>query len=169
MYTVEEAFRDTFWLFEKLLNQRGNGKWIETDLGRCAEILLTLPLDIDESHPHYTEIVRYYIKYANKRTDKKLTSQRRRHDYNHNFKTEDWLEAVEHFGHKCAYCGKHEKMTIDHFVPFSKGGELAKGNVIPACKKCNSSKNNRTFEEWYTNRDFYSEEQERRILEFINH
>ena len=168
MYSAEEAFKDTIWLFEKLLNQRGDAKWIETDLGRCAEILLKLPFEIDESYSHYNELVRYYTKHVNKRADRELRSQKRRHEYRHNFKTEDWLEALEHFEHKCAYCNTSGKMTIDHFIPFSKGGELAKGNIIPACKSCNSSKNNRSFEEWYTSCEFYSEKQEHRILDFIN-
>lgn len=43
----------------------------------------------------------------------------------------------------CHYC--HQKfrpsdLTMDHIVPLSRGGKNNKGNVVPACKACNSKK-----------------------------
>lgn len=43
----------------------------------------------------------------------------------------------------CHYCGKPEKpadLTMDHIVPISRGGKSTKGNVVPACKECNTKK-----------------------------
>jgi 5-methylcytosine-specific restriction endonuclease McrA len=33
-----------------------------------------------------------------------------------------------------------EKLTMDHLVPLSRGGKSKKGNLVPACKECNSKK-----------------------------
>lgn len=43
----------------------------------------------------------------------------------------------------CYYCqGKFKPadLTMDHIVPISRGGKNNKGNVVPACKECNSKK-----------------------------
>lgn len=48
----------------------------------------------------------------------------------------------------CEYCGSTEKLTLDHIIPVSRGGPNTLENVTIACKSCNSSKNNKTLEEW---------------------
>jgi 5-methylcytosine-specific restriction enzyme A len=43
----------------------------------------------------------------------------------------------------CHYCGKKAgaaALTMDHVVPVSRGGCSSKGNVVPACRECNSRK-----------------------------
>lgn len=43
----------------------------------------------------------------------------------------------------CHYCeGKFsaEELTMDHVVPIARGGKSSKGNLVPACKACNSKK-----------------------------
>lgn len=43
----------------------------------------------------------------------------------------------------CHYCGKNyppEELTLDHIVPIIRGGKSVRGNVVPACKECNSKK-----------------------------
>ena len=47
---------------------------------------------------------------------------------------------------ECAYCGK-EADTIDHIQPRSKGGTHTWGNVIAACRKCNSKKGNKLLKD----------------------
>lgn len=44
------------------------------------------------------------------------------------------------FGNTCVYCGGPSN-TLDHFIPIKRGGPNAEWNLVPACKKCNSSKN----------------------------
>jgi len=44
---------------------------------------------------------------------------------------------------KCHYCEGSfppSELTMDHIVPISRGGTSTKGNVVPACKECNSKK-----------------------------
>lgn len=50
-------------------------------------------------------------------------------------------------GASCAYCGQ-PAIGWDHIVPRSRGGSNTPENLAPACRKCNSSKSNRTPEEW---------------------
>lgn len=43
----------------------------------------------------------------------------------------------------CHYCDqKFDKtlLTMDHIVPVARGGKTTKGNVVVACKACNSEK-----------------------------
>ncbi len=44
---------------------------------------------------------------------------------------------------ECYYCGSNvgaKNLTMDHVVPLSRGGKSKKGNIVPACKECNSKK-----------------------------
>jgi 5-methylcytosine-specific restriction endonuclease McrA len=43
----------------------------------------------------------------------------------------------------CHYCNRKFKpsdLTMDHLVPLARGGKSSKGNVVPACKSCNTNK-----------------------------
>jgi 5-methylcytosine-specific restriction endonuclease McrA len=43
----------------------------------------------------------------------------------------------------CQYCGQRfapSQLTMDHLVPLARGGTSSKGNIVPACLKCNQSK-----------------------------
>jgi 5-methylcytosine-specific restriction endonuclease McrA len=60
-----------------------------------------------------------------------------------------WLEETrEEFGGLCAYgCGRPGE-TIDHVWPFARGGVSAPGNLVPACRSCNSSKRDSMPKAW---------------------
>lgn len=62
----------------------------------------------------------------------------------------DWINLCNRFSGKCAYCTKISILTIDHVVPLSRGGTNWIGNILPACKSCNSSKNDSLLIEWRT-------------------
>jgi 5-methylcytosine-specific restriction endonuclease McrA len=43
----------------------------------------------------------------------------------------------------CYFCGRSfppSELTMDHIIPLIRGGKTVKGNVVPACKECNSKK-----------------------------
>lgn len=83
---------------------------------------------------------------------------------------EQWRQCKKHFNHSCAYCGRAMKrLTQEHFVPISSGGNYTVGNIIPACSKCNSSKRDKSFFEWYPQQKFYSRMREKRILKYLNY
>ena len=50
-------------------------------------------------------------------------------------------------GWRCAYCGTGGRLTLDHVVPRSRGGQSVWENVVTACATCNHRKGNRTLEE----------------------
>jgi 5-methylcytosine-specific restriction endonuclease McrA len=51
-------------------------------------------------------------------------------------------------GWRCAYCGSSGgRLTLDHVVPRSRGGESVWENVVTACAPCNLRKGNRLLEE----------------------
>ena len=43
---------------------------------------------------------------------------------------------------RCVYCFKdiHQNSTMDHIIPFAKGGTKTKDNLQLTCRKCNNSK-----------------------------
>lgn len=48
----------------------------------------------------------------------------------------------------CACCGKEltlETMTVDHYIPVSKGGKSTMDNLYPLCERCNQLKDNTIY------------------------
>jgi len=51
----------------------------------------------------------------------------------------------------CHYCGRRfapRELSMDHVVPLSRGGRSTKGNLVPACKGCNTAKKTMLPMEW---------------------
>lgn len=49
-------------------------------------------------------------------------------------------------GHRCQYCGAPAE-NIDHVIPRSRGGTHTWDNVVAACRRCNTSKEDRFLHE----------------------
>lgn len=52
---------------------------------------------------------------------------------------------------RCHYCGRQvspRALTMDHLVPLARGGRSTKGNLVPACKDCNTAKRHHLAFEW---------------------
>jgi hypothetical protein len=47
----------------------------------------------------------------------------------------------------CQYCGSKSKLTIDHVIPRSKGGDNSWENLVVACSSCNTKKGDRLLEQ----------------------
>lgn len=63
----------------------------------------------------------------------------------------EWEELKTQYDHRCLRCGVKEnlpdiKLTIDHVVPISVGGDNIIENAQPLCKSCNSSKYTNTVD-----------------------
>ena len=54
------------------------------------------------------------------------------------FARDDW---------RCQYCGSGGKLTLDHVVPRSRGGDSVWENVVTSCAPCNLRKGNRLVDE----------------------
>lgn len=58
-------------------------------------------------------------------------------------------EVLRRDGHKCRYCGATAldgPLTVDHVVPTALGGSDEPGNLVAACRECNSGKSATTAE-----------------------
>lgn len=62
---------------------------------------------------------------------------------------EEWLNTLDAYDYCCFYCGEEgTKLCMEHMTPLSRGGDNSVENIVPACRACNTSKGNRTLEEW---------------------
>lgn len=82
------------------------------------------------------------------------------------FSLNEWHNTLKVFKDSCAYCGATGTLTQDHVVAVSKGGMNNSTNIVPACKRCNCSKNNHDVIEWYIKQSFYTDE---RLMAIIRH
>jgi 5-methylcytosine-specific restriction endonuclease McrA len=63
----------------------------------------------------------------------------------------EWVDNKDYFAHRCGYCpeaGPRVNLAQEHMTPVSRGGTHDLENVIPACKRCNSRKRDKTLLEW---------------------
>ena len=75
--------------------------------------------------------------------------------YKHNgiegrYTIDEWKTKLVEYDYRCAYCGDEllDSISTDHTIPVSRGGSNNIDNIVPACRKCNSRKNNKTLEEY---------------------
>ena len=67
----------------------------------------------------------------------------------------------------CHYCGDYAPDgQADHVLPLSRGGTDSIDNLVWACKSCNSSKGNKTIEEWKQSKTI-SVEEEQQVLDLF--
>jgi 5-methylcytosine-specific restriction endonuclease McrA len=67
----------------------------------------------------------------------------------------------------CQYCGTHDKLSVDHVVPSSRGGKTNFLNCVTSCVKCNVSKGDRTLSE--SQMRLHKIPHEPTIMEFLIH
>lgn len=68
----------------------------------------------------------------------------------------------------CAYCDDiTDDPTMEHVIPFSKGGQFKIDNIIPVCKSCNCSKCNRTLDGFFVYSDKFTQELYEKVIEYI--
>ena len=65
-------------------------------------------------------------------------------------------------GLACCYCGSSiedgTRLTLDHLIAHSHGGDNSNGNLVTACIKCNSARGNRDWKEFAG-----------KVAEYLNH
>lgn len=49
----------------------------------------------------------------------------------------------------CLHCGSRVRLTKDHLIPRSLGGDNDAENIVTSCASCNSSRGNRDLMRWY--------------------
>lgn len=102
----------------------------------------------------------------------RVTDERKRaerHGVEYDLTESDWVEVLNHFNNKCAYCGtRGDKLEKDHVVPISAGGDTTKSNIVPCCKSCNSSKRDKSVHKWWREQGHYTQERGERLAKHIN-
>jgi 5-methylcytosine-specific restriction endonuclease McrA len=58
------------------------------------------------------------------------------------------LEAIKIHGYMCHYCRSTMNIVLDHKVPKCDGGNNDVDNLLPCCSGCNSSKRNKSYDEF---------------------
>lgn len=61
---------------------------------------------------------------------------------------EQWIARMDYHGNRCRYCGAGGKMVMEHMIPISRGGTGWPSNLVPACRRCNNKKYNKTYFEF---------------------
>ena len=74
----------------------------------------------------------------------KLQSFKRRNAEG-SFTLKEWNDLKRKYNFRCYLCGKRKKLTVDHFIPLSKGGTNYIDNIRPACLSCNCSKGSKVL------------------------
>lgn len=116
----------------------------------------------------YEKIKKYQQNNPDKCRIKRQKRQAIKKDIEATLTLNDWNYIKCYFNNSCAYCGKKRKLEQDHFIPLSKGGKYSRDNIIPACKRCNCSKSNKDFKEWYILYEKYSLERETLIYKYLD-
>ncbi|PKO69052.1 MAG: hypothetical protein CVU22_06550 [Betaproteobacteria bacterium HGW-Betaproteobacteria-16] len=49
---------------------------------------------------------------------------------------------------RCLYCGSENPSRWDHLHAVSRGGDTVPGNLVPACQRCDDSKQDKDLAEW---------------------
>lgn len=61
------------------------------------------------------------------------------------FTGNDWLTLLAKYDYRCVYCGTRDQvLEQDHVIPLVQNGVHSLENIVPACRQCNASKNDRT-------------------------
>lgn len=96
------------------------------------------------------------------------TGQKNRHGGETKLTEKEWEFAQLYFGGKCCYCGTtSEHLTKDHLNPLSNGGTMEKGNIVPCCQSCNSSKKDQEWLSWFQKQPFYRQDHAQKIVDYI--
>jgi hypothetical protein len=67
---------------------------------------------------------------------------------------------------KCGYCGD-DATSLDHIIPRFRSGSSNRNNLIPACRRCNTSKASSLITDWYQKQDFFSQARMDRISAWV--
>lgn len=87
----------------------------------------------------------------------------------HTFTVQQWGNAKLHFDGKCAYCGEESPLAQEHFIAVNNKGPYTEGNIIPACKTCNTSKSDDPCHEWWIKQSHYTLEKEAKVLKYLGY
>jgi|LGOV01.1.fsa_nt_gb endogenous inhibitor of DNA gyrase (YacG/DUF329 family) len=122
--------------FRKVCSQKCHHEFYRTDESRKEKISKAFS---GTNHPNYVNGASY-------------NGRIRKTDIKENFGARDKKEVFKKFNNKCFNCNGTDNLTIDHNVPFSRGGRLTLSNTVLLCRSCNSSKNAKLPTDFYSDK-----------------
>lgn len=80
----------------------------------------------------------------------------------------EYVKEHEH-PEACIYCGEITKLTLEHILPQSRGGENITDNTVWVCRSCNSGKGAKRLYEWkgLDNKDAHHRIAEGKYLKYL--
>lgn len=99
---------------------------------------------------HAEERRQYSLEYYKRFPEKSVAATNRRRALKYASKVthteQEWQDLKAHYNFTCLCCRKTEpeiKLTRDHVIPLTEGGDDSIKNIQPLCARCNSKKNKR--------------------------
>lgn len=122
------------WIFKdgkKTSNPAYLKEWISKNRGKVAE---------------YRE--RHKEKESLRKQVLKAKTRAKKYNAVGTFTKEEFKKLKIKYKHTCPCCMRKEpviKLTVDHIIPMSRGGDNFIGNIQPLCISCNDSKSTKTI------------------------
>lgn len=116
-----------------------------------------------------------YLEWQRLNKDKLQRYRKNREVKTHDITSNEWYNCRLFFNFRCSYCGKtweqnkketEKDLHKDHVV-YDGRNDLK--NCIPACCSCNSSKGERTLNDWYKSQEFYSRDRYLMIYQWLRY
>lgn len=63
------------------------------------------------------------------------------------------FKVYERDGFKCVYCGARKNLSLDHVTAEASGGSSDEGNLVTACRSCNSQKHTKSLADFWEGRE----------------
>lgn len=105
------------------------------------------------------------------KTLKRLAGHRRRSRLRNACTQPPTLEEIialkDKCNHQCVYCDSDRELALEHFISLHSGGTDCIGNLVIACKSCNSSKHARDPYDWFQTRPTFSQKRWKSILRLL--
>lgn len=134
-YQAEYRHRNRDWIKEQDAEYRRNNR----------ELLRARQREWRKENPESNAQIHSRWKKANRAKVNAATHRRRARlaGCSGEWTAREWEDLKAACGHTCLCCGRCEpeiKLTVDHVIPVSRGGDNKVTNIQPLCKSCNSAK-----------------------------
>ena len=144
--------------------------WLLVITGSQARPKVDIGTKVSESKKSRNELARNRVKAWRAANPEKVQQQNRVHGSIRRARKSNAIDPLNRvtaaviasrimlFDGACAYCGNSGSIHIDHVKPLARGGLHVPKNLVPACQRCNLSKNDSFLEDWYPRQQFFSAE-----------
>jgi hypothetical protein len=150
---VLRAMRDTHWALLAAMRSIPSA----TEVARAQAVVEAMKPrpcdDCGEEYPPGTTVQRYCSARCATRVDRRVR-RAREHGATGTFTWTEVMHLFLKFDRCCAYCDRpvRGQPDPDHVLALSRGGSNSASNLLPACRACNTDKQDLTLDEWAVTR-----------------